>query len=558
MIPLFDMAGYKCKDKKRPFVQEDGKIIWEIKRIFEPNQCPTTCQKADCENRDKLVQPGTTRTPAFVHVPVGKVPQRIRITLERWFTDCGTECIEVSPSLPHPGIVAHHRMTEAALEFAVSELYAGVSPESIAARLGVGVGTIYNIKREYYPKPESPEVILCINEKMTSFEIDEIGIGKKENRITFTLIRDKTHKSLVGLVKGTSKKAIGWVLGEIRARCNIVSATMDFGNYVPIVRACWPGIDLTGDKWHFSERIKEIVKETRERAAYILSDEEVECVREWLNASAGEIVDQDEQEKAKKRASEWSIPKVLGFEQNLFRTTFKKLDKASRDRLQKWLEFLPDVKEPYRFLQKMYWLRNQTHLSPVEAKNRFWKSLYLFKVNAPKAYGTAKSFFKDRHEEILAYFDTREHNACAESFIRQVREMLIVSRGLVEHELIARLIREYGNDSPQYRFSPDGKPLTDKPYAPLVACRNAEPQPGPSRHGKHARKPYPLADPTPQNQISADPQFKLQLGPPANPPLVEPQAEVTTAVAKALRPAILSTTDQRARRSSQRKKPTLL
>ena len=301
------MTDYKLKEKKRPYVVEDGEIVWEVKRIFKPDQCPTTCQKANCPGRDKLNQPGTTRTPTYAHVPAGNSPQRIRIMLKRWFVDCGIERMEISPSLPHPGIAAHHRMTQAAVEFVIHELNAGISPQDIAARLGESTSTIYNIKREYFPKPEIPVVILCINPKMTSIEIDEIGKGRKGNKTTFTLIRDKTHKSYVGLIRGTSKKAIGWALAEIRARCNIVSATLDFGNYVPIVRAYWPDIELTGDKWHFSERIKEIVKEARERSAYALDDQQVESIRKWLNASAEEIVDPEEQEKAKERASEWSI-----------------------------------------------------------------------------------------------------------------------------------------------------------------------------------------------------------------------------------------------------------
>ena len=72
---------------------------------------------------------------------------------------------------------------------------------------------------------------------MTSFRIDEIYIPKRgKNRQAYTLLFDATHNSFIGLVPGKSENAIGPALDAIRARCTIVSVTMDFGEYIPIVK----------------------------------------------------------------------------------------------------------------------------------------------------------------------------------------------------------------------------------------------------------------------------------------------------------------------------------
>lgn len=508
-LPSFDLSEYELDPEEEPYEVVGDAIVWNLRRRFEFPGCPKHCRYTNCPNRDKLER-GGFRKATFRHVRDGLNRQKIKITIQRWFWT-GAPVFEVHPTLPHPGISANHRMTIAAVEFAESELKEGVSPKKIAKDLGVALSTIYVIESELEAKsqPVTENVpvtfMLSIDPEMECIQLDEFKWGE----VYYTLILGVSprKKTFVGIVPGRSGENVIPALKAIFARSKVWRATADFGDYVPILKQAKPDIVITGDKWHFSEKLKEVLADIGKAAAGTLKEEASDLIRKHLIAQASQIADRELRRKATKEISTSTMVSLFEKNINLFRTTHRKLDSERRKDVDFWLGKIPALKEPYKMLQRMYWLRNQEHLSVAEARKRFWKALFLLKVNAPQAYESAVFFFEERWEEVLAYFETRETNARAESLIRRIRIMLSVSGGLTPAELVRRMILKYANGSPAYYFSEKWEPLTARSeLLPDLACKEDSRICG-SRHGKHASKNQ-LVEADPANQPS---QYNLPL-----------------------------------------------
>jgi len=352
-IPYFELTGYTL-DQKRPWVIEDGAVVWNVTRLFAP--CPDTCPFIDrCPTPAQLTE--GTRTADFAHVNVGDTPQRVRITVPRWFLKTDTEMIELLPTLPHPGVAVGHRFTREALECVIRRL---LDPkeriEKIAEDFGVDVRTIYRIKDESILMPPWP-ITLCINPAMTCFRVDEVYISKHgKNRKAYTLLLGATHKSFIGLIPGTSREAIVPALAAIRARCNIVAATMDFGDYVPIVREEFPGIVIPADKFHLIQRLQVIMDSARKNAAHGINAGDLESLRIWLNNSAEQPVAHEQQKAQLKAMTTSGVAGKLETDLYLFKTTYAKLSALEQRRIKGWLKQIPALRVPYIFLQRMYLL----------------------------------------------------------------------------------------------------------------------------------------------------------------------------------------------------------
>jgi len=500
-IPFFDLSQYEL-DEKTPWQMEDGAIVWNLTRVVNP--CPDQCPfKSNCPTVSKI-KCGSTDRADFPHLPVGNTPQILRITVQRPMLTAEPKDVEIPVSRPHPGIEANHRMSTGALEFAIEELEEGEKIAKIAERLRRSERFIASIKSEFIPELPWP-ITLCINPKMTCFRIDEVYIGKKRRKKVYTLLLDATHNSFIGLVPGNASEAIGPALVAIRARCKIESATMDFGGYVPIVRSYFPGITITGDKFHLMQRLQGIMDYARKSATHALQAEDLESIRIWLNACAAEMDDKDGQKAILNQATTSKVATKLEEDLYDFKTYFKNLPHSKRKKIRGWLRQIPSLRVPYFFLQLMYRLLNKKKIPVEKAKGEFWEIVAFLRAKAPDAYEAAEFFFRTRQEEIEAYFETGDDNSRAEGFIRQLREMLIVSRGLRYQELVRRLIRKYGKGSPMCQ---PGEPGGDEKREPMKAC-TSENQPNESRHGKHARKKYPVEDLDPEPELSFDPQGDL-------------------------------------------------
>jgi len=500
-LPFFDLMEYEL-DPESPWETVNAAIVWNLRRKFEFPDCPKRCGFAECPNRNQLER-GSIRAATFTYVPEGVTPQKIRIHIQRWFWK-GDPAVEVEPALPHPGISAEHRMTIAAIEFAETELKAGVPPKSIAQKLGVVRSTVYLLKSKFVSKSRtaaegaSAAFILCLDPEAECLQFDDVQLGD----VYYTLILELSpKKSFVGLVPGRSGEAVIPALTAIFALCRISRATTDFGDYVPILKTVKPDLMITGDKWHFTERLKKVLAEIAKAAAADLAPEKADLIRERLIASAMRIADRVVRKERVKRIAASGIADLFEENIDLFRTTYRNLSGEKQAELAFWLRQIPAIKEPHKLLQRMYWLFNQRHLSVTAARQRFWKAVYLFQQNAPEAYELAAFMFEERYQEILAYFDTRETNARAESLIHQIRIMLSVSGGLGYGELVRRLIQKYGNGSPQHYFSAKWEPLGTASGPTIVACRGEDSRSPDSRQGKHAPRKHPL-EPTPPGMPS--------------------------------------------------------
>lgn len=503
-IPYFDLTGYTL-DPERPWVIEGGAVVWNVTRLFSP--CAGDCPFVDrCPTPAQLTE--GTRTADFAHVNVGDTPQRVRITVPRWFLDSGTGRIELLPSLPHPGVAVGHRFTREALECVIRRL---LDPneriEKIAQDMGVEVRTIYRIKGEFIPMPPWP-ITLCINPAMTCFRIDEIYIPKRgKNRKAYTLLLDATHNSFIALIPGTKEDAIGPALAAIRARCNIVAATMDFGDYVPIVKNWFPGIKITGDKFHLIQRFQEIMDNARKSAAHDLEKEALASILAWLNTGADELAPPNRRKALLREMTTSGVAQKLEDDLYLFKTNFRALNAKKKRKIQGWLNQLPALRAPFIALQRIYVLLNREDLGAEKGKELFWEIADLLKRKAPDQYKAAEKFFETRRDEIEAYFDTSENNSRAEGFNRQIRDRLAISRGLRYQELVRQLILLYSKGAP---MCPPGAPDKLENQPPFKACAVLNP-PESSRHGKHARRSSPLEDPDPQGELDFDPQGDLNL-----------------------------------------------
>jgi len=511
-IPYFGGAGY-FYDRERSPVIENGAVVWPVTRDFDP--CPDGCRfMGSCLTHDQLRR--GTRTADFAHVNVGDTPQKIRITVPRWFLEHETEVIELNVHLPHPGTAIGHRFTAEALEFVIRQLLdPNNSVEKIAESVGKDVRTIYRIKDEFIPMPPWP-ITLCINPTMTCFRIDEIYIPKRgKHRRAYTLLLDATHNSFIGLIPGTSEEAIGPTLAAIRARCNIVSATMDFGDYVPIVRRWFPGIKIIGDKFHLIQRLQEVMDNARKAAADGITARELESLQTWLGNPAAGSVGKQEQKPLLKTMTRTGVASGLEKDLYLFKSYYSRLSSPEQRRIKGWLKQIPALRVPYIFLQRMYLLLYRKDLTTDLATETFWEIVGLLELKAPDEFAQAEFFFRTHKDQIEAYFETHETNSRAEGFNRQIRDRLTISRGLGYQELIRQLIILYSKGAP---MCPPGAPETLENLPPFKACTDQHLQAS-LRHGKHARKSFPLEDPDPQGDLDFDPQGDLVIDRQADLPL---------------------------------------
>lgn len=420
-IPHFDGAAYTC-DERKCSVMEDGEIVWPVTRDFHP--CSDSCQFIDsCPTRDQLKR--GSRIADFAHEPAGNTPQKVRITVPRWFLKSETESIELDAPLPHPETAAGHRFTTEGLGFVIRQLLdPRNSVEHLARAVGKNVRTIYRIKQEFISMPPWP-VTLCINPAMTCFRIDDVYIPKRgKNRKAYTLLLDATHNSFIGLIPGTSEEAIGPALAAIRARCNIVAATMDFGDYVPIVKRRFPGIKITGDKFHLIQRFQGVMDNARKNAAQAITDRDLESLQVWLGSAAEGAARKGQQKHLLKTMTTSGVATQLEKDLYLFKSRYKRLSKSEQVRIKGWLKQIPALRIPYIFLQRMYQLLNRKDTDPSQAKKIFWGIIELLKLKAHGEYQEAEPFFRGSRNEIEAYFDTRDTNSRAEAFIRQIRDRL--------------------------------------------------------------------------------------------------------------------------------------
>ena len=499
-IPYFDGTCYTC-DRYKSRVFEKGAFVWLVNREFHP--CAEDCTFADtCPTRDQLKR--DTRSATFVHVNVADTPQKIRVTVPRLFLETQEgKKIELEVPDPYPGTAMGPRFTNEGLEYVQRQLLDPRIPvQRIADLAGTSRRTIDRIKAEFMPQLPW-EITLCIDPSMTCLRIDEIYIPKRgKNRKAYTLLFDGSHSSFIGLIPGTSADDIGPALAAIRARCNIVAATMDFGEYVPTVKAWFPGIKITGDKFHLIQRFQEIMDGARKKADHAIKDTDLETLRTLINNPIGGTVSKEQLKKALKKIAKSGVTDDLEEDLYLFKTYIKRLTTPNQKKIRSWLKQMPALRAPYFFLQHMYQLLNREDILADKAAEEFWHRVGLLKLRAPDAYAKAEPFLRKNQDLIEAYFETHETNARAEAFNRQIRLILAFSRGLQYQELIRRLIILYSKGAP---MCPLGAPDELENVPPFLACTDQHLQAS-LRHGKHAPKLYPLEDPDPQATFDFDSQ----------------------------------------------------
>lgn len=502
----------------RPRV-EYGRLIWLLEYEYKPIECPRDCTVVGCPFRN---QPSrhSSRSVEFAHLPEDK-PRWVRIELPRWFTNCG---IELVPPLPLPGMVEGHRLTVPAKSYLIAELKAEVPIRKLVQRMALSESTIYRFRDQYIP----PELIgLCIDPTMKSLGIDEIKIGGK----WYTVRVDNTHHRFIGLVRGKGEDDVKAALVEIRQKCKIKRATMDFSRgYISIVRRYFPKIKITSDKFHFVREMRKKISPFLTAAANELAQHEIERIWTALKISPDQQLNDDEADEIEEMAEKVSSGRLLRRDRKFFMRKFKALNQDQRGALKAWFDTIPQrevltgatrlealkraraeapvekstdfsyfartvdklpeptsielLRELHRLLQRLYSVMNQKTLAargPEASLNRLHKILYLF-VGA--TYGHApeiRSFLRDHFEVIAAYFDTGETNAFSESFNRVVRQILRSSRRLSIEALVRKLAA--WNHKPRKKRSFEPKSSTERKSKPLQC---------PSRHGLHRRRAWPF------------------------------------------------------------------
>lgn len=502
-------------DKPR---REFGTLVWTLEYEYKPAGCPRDCPTVGCTGRNKP-RCHSSRTVEFAHAPEGLIPRWLRVQIARWFTQCG---IELVPPLPLPGMLEGHRLTLPGKAFLIHALSAGTSVEQLAEIMALSASSIYRFRNQYIPLEP---LGLCIDPRMKSFGIDEIRIGG----VWYTVLVDNTHHRFIALIRGTSESDIKDALIEIRTKCKIKRATMDFSRgYIAVVRKYFPRIEITGDKFHFVRRLREKLSGLLTAVVGDLAQPEIERLWAALQISPDQELDEDEAGEIEEKAEKISSAGLLKRERKLFLRKFIHLNQEERGAVRAWFDTIPRrqvltgaarlvalqharaqapaeqaakfslfakavneippptrmevLREAHRLLQRLYWLMNQKTLSPEDSQQRLHKTLYQFvAATRPRGRGITK-FFGDHFAVISAYFETGETNAFSESFNRVVREILSASRRLSYEALNRKLVAWNRRPTKRRKFK------TQK----SGTRRDAKPLPRPSRHGLHRRREWPF------------------------------------------------------------------
>ena len=492
-------APYKVKGESI----KDGVSVWRITYKYEPVGCPSDCKK-DCPRRNRLEKNGH-RFAEYFGLPSGNSPRSFQVRIRRWLSACG----EFVPPTPLPGMSEEHQMTIPALEYQVQEIKVGTPAKFLARTVGNGLSTVYRIRDEYFPKMP---LHLRIDPTMESFGMDEVEIGG----VWYTIFVDNTHEKYVGMVRGMDEDSIAAALIEIRTKCNIKRATADFSRgYIPLLRRYFPGITITGDRYHLIEKVKEFIDIVRRDQANRLTETQANAIRDFLGYTDEDLSDEEE-EVIEEEAEHRSAASALKADADLFKNIYAKFDNAMQRRLDRWLEIVPEIKPHWVFLQRLYALNNDKQLDPWTGYKRFCKIAYQFLDTQPvkckdknkkgdkieknptskqPLYPGLANFLHRQFDEIVAHFWTREDNSRCESMNSRISQIITDAHGLAAEEVNRVMIEHYG-----VKEGESGGAAAD------LAGRAGNRK---SRHGRHSRKKWPFKVP-----VKADSaQFSLNLEP---------------------------------------------
>jgi hypothetical protein len=277
------------------------------------------------------------------------------------------------------------------------------------------------------------------------------------------------------------------------------------------LRRYFPGITITGDKYHLIEKVKKFIDTVRCDQANRLTEAQKKAIQDFLGLKEEELSDEDE-DAIEEAAEPRSAAGALRADADLFKNIYAKFDRASQQRLKMWLKIVPEIKPHWVFLQRLYTLLNDERVDASTGYNRFCKITYQFldtqpakdkttgaekekendngkdkvegKVTGPKKflYPGLGNFLRRQFDEIVAYFWTREDNSRAESMNSRVKQIIWDTRGLAPEEINRLMLERYGYQKPE---SEENAPVIDPNSS--KKSRSAK-----SRHGRHRRKQWPF------------------------------------------------------------------